>query len=122
MGHHIVDQQPSGGDGRTGTSTQTDPVFTSADRIAIPTVAIEQLRTCIRTPKAGKAGREQIRAAIAPICEEAKRSAAMPEQLLVSLKELCNSLPEYGRMRGASERGAFLDTVVSLAIEEFYRS
>ena len=85
-------------------------------------VAIEQLRACIRAPKAGKAGREQIRAAIAPICEEAKRSAAMPEQLLVSLKELCNSLPEYGRMRGASERGAFLDTVVSLAIEEFYRS
>lgn len=99
-----------------------DPVLTSSDRIAIPTIAIERLRTCIRSPQQGKAGNDELRAAIAPICEEARRSDAKPEQLLVSLKELCHSLPEYGRMRGARERNAFLDAVVTLAIEEFYRS
>ena len=45
----------------------------------------------------------------------------MPEQLLISLKELCHSLPEYERIRGARERSAFLDSVVRLAIEEYYR-
>ena len=98
------------------------PVFTSSDRIPMPAVAVELLRNCIRAPKDGRAGSEQIRAAIAPICAEARRANAMPEHLLVSLKELCNSLPEYASIRGARERGVFLETVVKLAIEEYYGS
>jgi hypothetical protein len=46
----------------------------------------------------------------------------MPEHVLVLLKEVCRSLPEFGRMGGAVERNLFLDTVVSVAIEEYYRT
>lgn len=98
------------------------PVFTSSDRIAVPVAAVELLRSCIQSRKDGKANAEQILAAVAPICAEARRAQAMPEQLLVSLKELCRSLPEFEGIRGARERGAFLDMVVKLAIEEYYRA
>jgi hypothetical protein len=96
-------------------------VFTSSDRIAIPSVAIEQLRQCMKSGATGKAAKEKIRAAIRPICDEARRASAMPEHLLVSVKELCHSLPEYEQMDFAVERNVFLETAVRVAIEEFYR-
>ncbi len=98
------------------------PVFTSSDRIAVPSVAVELLRSCIQSGKDGKDATDQILAAVAPICAEARRAKAMPEHLLVSIKELCRSLPEFEAIRGARERGAFLDMVVKLAIEEYYRT
>ena len=64
---------------------------------------------------------EKIRTAAAIICDEAHRMEALPEQLLVSIKELCHSLPEYEMIRGARERDAFLSIVVTAAIEEYYR-
>ena len=96
-------------------------VFTSADRIEVPKVAVELLRNCINAKKDGKSVAENLRAAIAPICAEAHRSQANPEQVLISVKELCHSLPEYGRISGARERATFLDTVVRVTIEEYYR-
>jgi hypothetical protein len=96
-------------------------VFTSGDRIEVPTVAVELLRNCINAKKDGKPVAENLRAAIAPICAEAHRSQVTPEQVLISVKELCHSLPEYDRIPGPRERGAFLDTVVKMTIEEYYR-
>jgi hypothetical protein len=98
------------------------PVFTSSDRIAVPSVAVELLRSCIQSGKDGRDATEQILAAVAPICAEARRAQAMPEHLLISIKELCRSLPEFDGIHGARERGAFLDMVVTLAIEEYYRT
>jgi hypothetical protein len=98
------------------------PVFTSSDRIAVPADAVQLLRNCIQSRKDGKGANDQILAAIAPICAEARRSQAMPEHLLISIKELCRSLPEFESIRGARERDGFLDTVVKLSIEEFYRA
>jgi hypothetical protein len=97
-------------------------VFTSSDRIAVPDVAIELLRRCIKGGVDGEDSTERIRAAITPICAEAKRTQAMPEQLIVSLKELCRSLPEFDGIRGPQERALSLDTVVKVAIEEYYRA
>ena len=96
-------------------------VFTSADRIAVPAVAVELLRNCIRANTDGKSVTEKLRAAIAPICAEAHRSQAMPEQVLISVKELCHAMPEYEKIRGARERETFLDTIVKITIEEYYR-
>jgi len=45
----------------------------------------------------------------------------MPEQLLISVKELCHSMPEYETIRGARERAVFLETIVKMTIEEYYR-
>ena len=110
MGHHLRDHG------------EEKKIFTSSETIAVPLKAIEQLRGCIKSEKHGRARKDQIRVAVSAICDEAKRSHAMPEHLLVLLKEVCHSLPEYGRMGGAVERNHFLDTVVSVAIEEYYRT
>jgi hypothetical protein len=96
-------------------------VFTSSDRIEVPTRAVELLRNCIEAKKDGNPDATKLRAAIAPICAEAHRSRAMPEQVLISVKELCHSLPEYEKIRGARERATFLDTIVKMTIEEYYR-
>jgi hypothetical protein len=85
-------------------------------------VAVELLRSCIQSGKDGKAATDQILAAVAPICAEARRRQAMPEHVIVSIKELCRSLPEFDGIRGARERGEFLERVVKLAIEEYYRT
>ena len=97
------------------------PVFTSGDRIAVPANAVELLRESIRARKEGRAIDEKIRSAAALICAEARRTDAIPEMLVVSVKELCHSLPEYESIRGARERDAFVSSVVTLAIEEYYR-
>ena len=127
MGHHIVDQAAAspGPDRMSAPTADGDAplsVFTSSDRIAVPPTAVELLRSCIQSGKDGKDATEQILAAVVPICAEARRTKAMPEQLLVSIKELCRSLPEFDGIRGPHERAAFLDTVVTLAIEEYYRA
>ena len=125
MGDHIVGPQTFMRDknGTASTEEREAPtsVFTSADRIEVPTVAVELLRNCINANKDGKPVAENLRAAIVPICAEAHRSQAMPEQVLISVKELCHSLPEYDRIPGARERATFLDTVVKMTIEEYYR-
>lgn len=97
-------------------------MLTPPDVPAVPAIAVELLRNCIATPKVGRARQDQIRVAVRPICDAARKSQVMPEQLLISLKQLCHSLPEFERMRGAYERSAFLDEVVTLAIDEFYRT
>jgi FPC/CPF motif-containing protein YcgG len=97
------------------------PFFTSGDRIAVPPNAVELLRESINARRDGSALTEKIRSAAALICDEAHRAEAMPEELVVSIKELCHSLPEYETIRGARERDAFLSVVVTYAIEEYYR-
>ena len=127
MGHHVVGIEESGlTDGSTPTveqrATRLSTTFTSSDRIAVPPHAVEILRDCINSRRAEPGVDEKIREALALICREARRSEAMPEHLLVTLKELCHSLPEYERIPGAIEREVFLNSLVTTAIEEYYKA
>ncbi len=97
------------------------PVYTSSERIAVPANAVELLRESIRSRTDGPIVTEKMREAVVLICTEARRSEVMPEHLLVAVKELCHALPEYDKIRGARERDAFIDAVVKVSIEEFYR-
>ena len=97
------------------------PVFTSGDRIVAPPNAIALLRESIKARKEGRDLKEKIRSAAALICDEARRSDAVPEKLVLSIKDMCHSLPEYEMIPGAKERDAFVSVVVTLAIEEYYR-
>jgi hypothetical protein len=126
MGHHLVDRSTSGPaenpiPGYSRVSGAPSGFYNSGDRIAVPPDAVRLLRESIAARKEGAAVNEQIRAAAALICEEAHRTDAMPENVLVSIKELCHSLPEYEAIRGAKERDAFVSVVVTLVIEEYYR-
>ncbi len=104
-----------------GNDPGMPPRHASSERIAVPADAVAILRECIRTRKDGIGLTDRIRTAVVLICDEARRSEAMPEQLLVAVKELCRALPEYEMIRGARERDAFVDAVVRVSIEEFYR-
>ena len=97
------------------------PVFTSGDRIVAPPNAIALLRESIRARREGRDLNEKIRTAAALICDEARRSDAVPEKFVLSIKDMCHSLPEYEMIPGAREREAFVSLVVTLAIEEYYR-
>jgi hypothetical protein len=126
MGHHVVGILASDVEGGSTPLVERDVMrvsatYTSLDRIAVPPHAIEILRDGIKGRKSTPVINDRIREAIALICDEAHKSEAMPENLLVTLKELCHSLPEYERISGAREREAFLNTLVTTAIEEYYR-
>lgn len=95
--------------------------FTSADRIVVPVNAVEMLRECIRNRGDVSEVKDRIREAIALICKEAHRTEAMPEQLVVAIKELCRLLPEFDKIPDTRERVAFREDLIKLAIEEYYR-
>ena len=129
MMHHSMEHlRPLSTDNAMSTSAPEyeshAPVFSSGDRIAVPPNAIELLRESIKARKegSGSALNEKIRSAAALICDEAHRTEAVPEKLLMSIKELCHSLPEYETISGARERDAFVSVVVTFAIEEYYRA
>ena len=127
MGHHMVGIP--GSDLTDGSTRSVDrdaisisATYTSSDRIAVPPHAVEILRDSISPRAAAPAINERIREALALICMEAHKADAMPEQLLVTIKELCHALPEYERLPGAGEREVFLNSLVTTAIEEYYRA
>jgi len=93
----------------------------SSDRIVLPPHAVEILRQSIGGRKTAAAINDKMREALGLICTEAHKSKVMPEHLLVTLKELCHSLPEYERISGARVREEFLNALVTAAIEEYYR-
>jgi len=115
----------STGDAMTSPAREYDshaPIFTSGDRLAVPPNAVELLRESIKSRRDGEALKQNLRNAAVLICDEAHRTEAVPEQLVVSIKELCHSLPEYETIRGAGERDAFVSDVVTVTIEEYYRA
>jgi len=127
MGHHVVGASTSD----TGhvsaplaerNTMSVSATFTSSDRIHVPPHAVEILRDNIGERKFAPGINDNIREALAMICDEAHRSGVMPEHLLVTLKDLCHALPEYERISGAAERAEFLNALVTTAIEEYYRA
>jgi hypothetical protein len=105
---------------QAGDGSSSSP-FTSSDGVPVPAAAVELLRSCMQTRNDGAAATEKVREAMVLICLEAHRTDVTPEGLLVALKNLCHGLPEFEQIRGARERHAFLDMVVKMAIEEYYR-
>lgn len=54
------------------------------------------------------------------LATEARTRNILPEQLLVTLKELWNTLPEVRAMTDASHQVRLLQRVVTLCIREYY--
>ena len=71
----------------------------------------------------------EIRAMIRPVCDDARRSGARVEQLIVLLKQLWAMLPPETATRQLADRGSIgwwehdrepLDLVVRLCIDEYF--
>lgn len=125
MGHHLIGEQTSSSSDpltlTTARNKESAPLLETSAEWVIPAEAVEQLRDCIGSRKNVQKASSKLRAAVAVMGRDAHKSNVVPERFVISIKELCHSLPEYERMRGSRERAVFLDRVVTLAIEEYYR-
>jgi len=62
------------------------------------------------------------RDAVRRICDEAKREHWPPELLLIAFKKALETAPAVRRLARRPERDEFVGRLVSLCIEEYYRS
>ena len=63
-----------------------------------------------------------LQASLLLVASEARARSILPEQLLVTLKEIWNSLPEVRAMTDASKQVRLLQRVVTLCIREYYNA
>lgn len=74
------------------------------------------LRAYLRDPEDARA----LQASLLLVSSEARARNILPEHLLVTLKELWNSLPEVRRMTDATQQVRLLQRVVTMCIREYY--
>ena len=63
-----------------------------------------------------------LQASLLHVSSEARARHILPEQLLVTLKELWNSLPEVRAMTDTSTQVRLLQRVVTMCIREYYKA
>ena len=74
------------------------------------------LRAYLRDPDDTSA----LQASLLRVSTEARARDILPEQLLVSLKELWSTLPEVRALNDASQQVRLLQRVVTMCIREYY--
>jgi hypothetical protein len=62
----------------------------------------------------------ELRSALNRMADEARAKAILPEHLLVTLKQLWNSLPEVRSVGDVDEQTRMLQRVVTMCIREYY--
>ena len=61
-----------------------------------------------------------LRASLLRMASEARSRAILPEQLLIVLKDVWNTLPEVRSMSDSREQIGMLQRVVTMCIKEYY--
>ena len=89
-------------------SSQLDDETVSAVRQA--------LRTYLRDSKDSSA----LQAPLLAMASEARTRGILPEQLLIVLKDVWNTLPEVRAMTDAHQQIGMLQRVVTMCIKEYY--
>ncbi len=69
----------------------------------------------------GGARELDVQRAMRAVCEEARRQGMRAEELIVLFKRTWQGRPELHRM-SREETGPLFDSVVTMCVEEFYRS
>jgi hypothetical protein len=62
----------------------------------------------------------ELRTALHALAREAREKAVPPEQLLITLKNVWQSLPEVGSARDSNEQTRMLQRVVTICIKEYF--
>jgi hypothetical protein len=94
-------------------SSQTPP-----SRLDDETVAA--VRAALRAYLADAAQPTALRAVLLQMSSEARAKGMLPEQLLVTLKDVWNGLPEVRAMGDPGEQIRLLQRVVTMCIKEYY--
>lgn len=81
--------------------------------------AVRRALTCyVRVPTAEPA--PELRAALHALAREARIKAVTPEQLLITLKGVWQSLPDVESARNYNEQTLILQRVVTICIKEYF--
>jgi hypothetical protein len=94
-------------------SSQTPP-----SRLDDETVAA--VRASLRAYVSNSHDSDALRFALVRMSSEARERAILPEQLLVTLKDIWGNLPEVRAMTDAAEQTRLLQRVVTMCIKEYY--
>ncbi|MDO8502408.1 MAG: hypothetical protein Q7S20_11255 [Gemmatimonadaceae bacterium] len=87
----------------------------------LPADSMARLQTGLATCRPTRRLTPEARDALMAICGGARRDGWTPEQLLVAVKDACNTSSEISHLTTTSERDAFLAKVITVCIQEFYR-
>jgi predicted NACHT family NTPase len=86
----------------------------------IDDASLEAVRLALRAYLRDPNDTSALQASLLALSTEASARDILPEQLLVSLKELWNTLPEVRAMTDAGEQVRLLQRVVTMCIREYY--
>lgn len=95
-----------------------DSSYTPPSRLDDDTVAA--VRAALRAYIADSSEAAPLHGALVRMSTEARERAILPEQLLITLKDLWGSLPEVRRMSDSGEQVRLLQRVVTMCITEYY--
>ena len=86
----------------------------------IDDASLDAVRVALRTYLHDSEDAGALQASMQRLSTEARARNVLPEQLLVTLKELWSSLPEVRAMSDAGEQVRLLQRVVTMCIREYY--
>lgn len=95
-----------------------DSSSTPSSRLDDETVAA--VRVALRAYLHDSAEPSALQAALLLMASEARARAILPEQLLIVLKDVWNTLPEVRSMTDTREQIGMLQRVVTMCIKEYY--
>jgi hypothetical protein len=81
---------------------------------------VSAVRQALRTYLRDGSDSSLLQAPLLRMASEARARAIRPEQLLIVLKDVWNSLPEVRSMTDAQEQIGMLQRVVTMCIKEYY--
>jgi hypothetical protein len=82
--------------------------------------SLDAIRLALRAYLRNSADPTALQAALLRAGTQARARGILPEQLLVTLKEVWNALPEVRAMTDAGEKVRLLQRVVTMCIREYY--
>ena len=86
----------------------------------IDDASLDAVRLALRAYLHDSEDTSALRASLVLVSTEARARDVLPEQLLVTLKELWNALPEVRAMTDAGRQVRLLQRVVTMCIREYY--
>jgi hypothetical protein len=95
-----------------------DSSHTPAGRLDDETVAA--VRTALRAYLKDSSDPNGLQASLLLMATEARARTILPEQLLITLKDVWSTLPEVRSMTDTREQVAMLQRVVTMCIKEYY--
>lgn len=84
--------------------------------------SLDAVRLALRAYLHDSEDASALQASLVLVSTEARARDILPEQLLVTLKELWNTLPEVRAMTDASQQVRLLQRVVTMCIREYYNA